>query len=154
MDQLIKALPSLMRAAGKNHEVALAAAQAAWKHACGELLRKHTAVTDFQDRKLTVAVGDAVWKRQLESMSPQLLYRLNALLGSGEVTYVDFQVNARVVDELNNKANEPVLERSPPPVPAELLGDAASIRDPNLRRAFLGAAGTSLRLRKKRRSMS
>jgi hypothetical protein len=154
MDQLIKALPSLMRAAGKNHEVALAAAQAAWNHACGELLRKHTVVTGFQDRKLTVAVGDGVWKRQLERMSPQLLYRLNALLGSSEVTFIEFEVNARAVDELNNKANEPKVDSSPAPVPAELLGDAASIRDPNLRRAFLGAAGTSLRLRKKRRSTS
>src|SRR6185295_175712 len=98
MDQLINSMPSLLRAAGDIKEVALSAAQASWDHIAGEGLRNHTAVVDFENKKLTVAVGDTVWQRQLEPMSAQLLFRLNSVMGTGTVRFIEYRVDATALE--------------------------------------------------------
>jgi hypothetical protein len=149
MDQLIKTLPSLMRAAGDVPEVALTAAQVAWNHVAGEVLRLQTAAIDFQNRRLTVAVADSVWQRQLESMSGQLLYRLNALIGEGTILFIEFRVDPGTLEAKVRKTHsrdkstgsKGHSEQTAP----ELISAAASIKDPALRRAFLGAADSCVR---------
>jgi predicted nucleic acid-binding Zn ribbon protein len=144
MEQLIKSLPSVLRAAGDVDEVARTVAQAAWNHLAGEVLRQHTAVTDLQKQKLTVVVSDVIWQRQLESMSSQLIYRLNALLGKGTITFIEFRIDSEALAASYAKQEEPV-PAEPQPLPVELVSAASSIQNPQLRRAFLGAASSSLR---------
>jgi hypothetical protein len=68
MNQLIKSLPVILRAAGGADEVAEAAAIAAWKHAAGAGLKEHAIPLKLENRTLTVAVADAIWQKQLTSM--------------------------------------------------------------------------------------
>ena|SRR5437762_13084422 len=146
MDQVINSLPALLRVAGDVEEVALMAARAAWGHVVGEVLRNHTLATDFREKRLSVVVSDAVWQRQLESMSGPLLYRLNSLMGDGAITFIEFRIDPGMLDSRSRKSQE--TERradAVEPIPVELISAAASIRSPELRRALLGAASSALR---------
>ena len=150
MDQLIKAVPGLLQAAGDAEEVTEAAALAVWKHVAGEGLRRHAVPSRLHKKTLTVAVADAVWQKQLESMAGQLLFRLNSLLGQAVVTYIEFRVDPETVASAREqraavKQRAAAAEPASEPIPFELLSAAASIHDSDLRRAFLGAASSCIR---------
>lgn len=144
MDQLINSLPALLQAAGDTEEIRETAALVVWNHVAGEGLRKQTAPISLKQSRLIVAVSDAIWKRQLESMGAQLLFRLNSLLGRGVVTFIEFQVDPRVVQSANDsqQAAEKVGSKPEPEmaIPFELVSAAAAIHDSKLRKAFIGAA--------------
>jgi hypothetical protein len=150
MDQLIKALPALLRTAGDTEGVAEVATVAVWKHAAGEGLRQHAVPLRLHKKTLIIAVADAVWQKQLESMAGQLLFRLNSLLGQAVVTYIEFRVDPETVAAARDQ-QEPVEQegdRARPawePIQTELVSAAASIHDQDLRRAFLGAATSCIR---------
>jgi hypothetical protein len=152
MDQLINSLPVLLRAAGNTEEVTEAAALAVWNHVAGEGLRPQAVATSLQKQKLSVAVLDSVWQQQLESMSGQFLFRLNALLGQGAIRFIEFRVDAKTLEtkrkQKTQMQNMPADRRSAhEPIPFELISAATSIHDPDLRRAFLGAASSCVRRR-------
>src|SRR6266550_971761 len=152
MDQLINSLPALLRAAKGAEEVTTAVAVAVWNHVAGDGLRRQTAATSLQKQKLTVAVSGSVWRQQLESLSSHFLVRLNALLGQESVRFIEFRVDPKTVEESTGH-NQPTRDLSgkrrsdSQPISLELVSAAASIRDPDLRRAFLGAASSCVRRR-------
>ena|ERR1700741_2032862 len=144
MNQLIKSLPGVLRAAGDSAEVAEAAAIAAWKHAAGDGLKEHAVPLKLEDRTLTVAVADAIWQKQLNSMRGQLLFRLNSLLGKPLVGTLDFVVDPKVAKPNVEQAvrHEEPLDNE---VPLELWSAANAIQDKGLRKRFLKTALLSLR---------
>jgi predicted nucleic acid-binding Zn ribbon protein len=95
MNQLIKSLPNILRAAGDSEEVAEAAAIAAWKHAAGDGLKDHAVPLKLKDRTLTVAVADAIWQKQLHLMRGQLLFRVNTILGQPIVSAIEFVIDPK-----------------------------------------------------------
>src|SRR4030095_10456762 len=96
MNQLIKSLPGVLRAAGDSTEVAEAAAIAAWKHAAGDGLKEHAVPLTLENRTLTIAVADAIWQKQLHSMRGQLIFRVNSVLGKPLVAALDFVVDPKL----------------------------------------------------------
>lgn len=144
MDQLINSLPALLQAAGDTQEIREIAAVVAWNHVAGAGLRQQTAPIGLQQQRLVVAVADHIWKTQLAKMSKQLLFRLNSLLGSGVVTFIDFQVDARAIQSAQDRRQAAQNVRLKPAremvIPFELVSAAAAIHDSKLRKAFLGAA--------------
>jgi hypothetical protein len=146
MNQLIKSLPSVLRAAGDSNEVAEAAAIAAWKHAAGDGLKGHAVPVKLQERTLTVAVADAIWQKQLHSMRGQLLFRLNSILGRPIVSAIDFLIDPKLVRPCAEapKEAEHALDNE---VPLELWSAANAIHDKQLRKSFLKTAMTALRRR-------
>jgi len=150
MDQLIKALPGVLQAAGDSEDVAEAAAIAVWKHVAGDGLRPHAAPLRLHNKTLTVAVADAIWQKQLDSLAGQLLFRLNSLLGQPVVTYIEFRVDPETLqsarEQQTNIARRSDYETNAfEPIPVELVSAAAAIHDHDLRRAFLGAATSCIR---------
>ena len=136
METFIKALPAVIEAAGASEEVLEAACLGAWKHAVGETLSARARAESLRDQTLVVAVEDKVWQRQLEQMRDQFLFRLNKVLGKRVVKALEF----RIAPEKFAVA-KPVAEKTTTrPIPIELVSAAASIEDPGLRKAFLGAA--------------
>src|SRR5881396_1261450 len=97
MESLIKTLPAVLTAAGASAEVAEAACFAAWKHAVGDTLSVHALPVKLEDQTLVVAVADNIWQKQLEQMRPQLLFRLNAVLGHSLVKLIDLRVDAKAL---------------------------------------------------------
>jgi len=145
MDSLIKALPAILKASGAPEEVAEAACFALWKRAVGEGLGNHAVPLQLRDQKLVVAVEDNLWKKQLEQMRGQLLFRLNAVLGQAVVTSIDVRVDPKSLAMSRAPAHGLKKAAVDYAVPAELIGVAAGIEDAGLRRAFLGAATSSIR---------
>ena len=143
MNQLIKSLPGVLRAAGDSAEVAEAAAIAAWKHAAGDGLKEHAVPLKLEDRTLTIAVADAIWQKQLNSMRGQLLFRVNSILGRPLVGAFDFVVDPKLVKPLAQQVRqEELLDNE---IPLELWSAASAIHDKDLRRKFLQTALLALR---------
>jgi len=144
MNQLIKSLPQVLRAAGDSAEVAEAAAIAAWKHAAGDGLKEHAVPLKLEHRTLTVAVADPIWRKQLTSMRGQLLYRVNTILGQPLVSALDFVIDparARPGVEQTEEHEQPLDNE----VPLELWSAANAIHDKELRKSFLKTALLSLK---------
>jgi len=142
MDSLIKTLPKILQAAGESPEVAEAACKAAWKHAAGDGLRDHAVPLRLSRKTLVVGVVDTTWQKQLQSLSGQLLFRLNSIVGQPLVTLIEFRVDPKAVANARGPeyGKRTSREVDPAHVSAELLTAAAEIKDQDLRRAFLGAA--------------
>ncbi|HEU5459499.1 MAG TPA: DciA family protein [Pyrinomonadaceae bacterium] len=146
MNQLIKSLPSILRAAGDSEEVAEAAAIAAWKHAAGDGLKDHAVPVKLENRTLTVSVADAIWQKQLHSMRGQLLFRVNTILGQPIVSAIEFVVDPKLAlaqAEQQRPQEEPLDNE----VPLELWSAANAIHDKKLRKSFLKTATLSLKRR-------
>ena len=144
MNQLIKSLPGVLRAAGDSTEVGEAAAIAAWKHAAGDGLKEHAVPLKLEDRMLTIAVADAIWQKQLHSMRGQLLFRVNSILGKPLVNALDFVVDPKLVKPPGEQPaqRDELLDNE---VPLELWSAASAIQDKDLRKKFLKTALLSLR---------
>ena len=144
MNQLIKSLPGVLRAAGDSTEVAEAAAIAAWKHAAGDGLKEHAVPLKLENRTLTIAVADAIWQKQLHSMRGQLLFRVNTILGKPLVGALDFVIDPKLA-KLSVEPLEREEEFLDNEVPLELWSAASAIQDKDLRKKFLRTALLSLR---------
>jgi hypothetical protein len=152
MEQLIKALPAILAAAADSPEVIETAAIAAWNHVAGDLLSKQTVATAVNNKVLVVAVADAVWKKQLEPMTPQLLFRLNAILGRSLVRRIEFRVDAQLLAQRNDSTRvtpNAAEELNENDVSLEIWSAAVAIKDKQLRKAFLKAATLSIRRRER-----
>ena len=144
MNQLIKSLPTILRAAGDSEEVAEAAAIAAWKHAAGDGLKDHAVPVKLENRTLTVAVADAIWQKQLNLMRGQLMFRVNTILGQPIVSTIDFVIDPKLATAQTEeeKPKEELLDNE---VPLELWSAANAIHDKELRKSFLKTALLSLK---------
>lgn len=152
MDQLLRLLPNIVRAAGDADEVAEAAAIIAWRRVAGDGLRPHAVPFRLYRRTLIVAVADRTWQKHLEPMSGQLLFRLNSMLGQALVTYIEFRIDAETVNKHRAQTQDPnLLDRAESEERAlQCAGDqlssaaTATIRDESLRNRFLLAAGSCI----------
>ena len=145
MNQLIKSLPGVLRAASDSVEVAEAAAIAAWKHAAGDGLKEHAVPVRLENRTLRVAVVDGIWQKQLHSMRGQLLFRVNSILGQPVVSAIEFEIDPkRFKTRPEAKSTEEPVDKE---VPLELWSAANAIHDKELRKSFLKTAMTALRRR-------
>lgn len=154
MEDLFQSLPKLLRAAGESEEVLEAASFAAWRRVAGEALRGCAVPFRLFNKRLIVSVPDTTWRKQLEKVSPQLVFRLNSLLGQAVVTYVEFRVDPQTVREerarMRNTQHEKLTqEEAALTRSAELDNAADAIHDEDLRRRFLLAAGSCMNRREK-----
>lgn len=145
MESLIKTLPAIMKAAGDAPEVAAAACFAAWKQVAGEGLRGNAVPLSLNERTLVIAVADAAWQKQMQSLSGQLLFRLNSLLGQPVITFLEFCEDPQAVAQARLELGEVKQSTAPATVPEELVNAATEIHDKDLRRAFLGAAASCIK---------
>lgn len=147
MEQLIKALPSILQAAAHSDEVTEAACIAAWNQAVGEGLRGNAVPMRFEDKKLIVAVADAIWQKQLQTMLGPLFYRLNSILGQQLITSIELRVEPAVIANsraLRKPDKKDARGKSWDDAPEEVLTAAGKIEDLQLRRAYLAAARSCL----------
>jgi hypothetical protein len=156
MDDLIRALPNLLKAAGDSEEVAEAAVFVAWRRVAGEQLRGQAVPFRLHRKMLVVAVADASWQKQLEAVANQLLFRLNSMLGQAVVTYIEFRIDAKTVREERARLrvtdfDHDKHERRALIYARALNADAAAIKDEQLRRRFLLAAGSYMDAQEKRK---
>lgn len=64
----------------------------AWPHAVGRKVAAHTRATRMVRTRLIVEVEDAVWQRQLFTLTRQVIANLEKTLGRGLVEDIEFRV--------------------------------------------------------------
>jgi hypothetical protein len=155
MEDLIRTLPSLLSASGDAKEVCEAVALVAWRRIAGEGLRGQAVPFHLYGKTLVVAVADTTWKKQLEAVSGELLFRLNSLLGQPIVTYIEFRVDLKTVRteraareslKLSSEHDELLALQT---VSGEVSNAARAIQDEQLRQRFLVAAGSCIERRER-----
>lgn len=155
MNELFRALPALLKEFDDNETVREAVTFAAWRKIAGESLRQHAVPFRLDQKRLTVAVKSETWRKHLEHLSGQMIFKLNSALGQAVVTFIEFRVDERAVEKENYKEQRPELsaeeleEIALEEVTPKMRHSADAIKDDNLRYQFLLAAGSCL-ARKKR----
>jgi hypothetical protein len=139
----ISALPGVFDAIEASDEVRDAFVFAAWRYVAGEQTAERTSALQVDSGKLIVAVEDRTWKRNLESLAPQLLFRLNSTLGRSLIDLIEFKVDPAEIRRRERRLNDTDDDDSVL-MPRELTTAADRIRDPDLRDNVLRAAGACL----------
>lgn len=154
MKSIFQTLPQMLRQEGKAEELGESLVFVAWRRIIGEELLERAVPFRLYQKHLIVAVEDAVWKRHLEALSGQMLFKLNATLGRPTVTFIEFRIDEKTVNEERErrfKEETSRLEReriAMKNVPETVAKAAENIEDDDLRRNFLLAAGSCLARRK------
>ena len=87
MEELTRLFPTLLNELGENDEALEALVFATWRTSVGKALEGRTFPMRFSDKRLTVAVPDETWKMHLESLAPQMLFKLNSSFKSEVVKF-------------------------------------------------------------------
>lgn len=151
MHELFETLRAMLKTMPDNTDVRRAVVFAAWRRAAGPSVYVHAQAFSLEDKKLTVAVDNMTWHRQLVSLAPQYLMKISSVIGNGVIDFIDFQImpemfSATPDDELGINAAENALNELGSP---ELLNAAGKIGDDELRKNFLLAAAGSLAYKKR-----
>jgi hypothetical protein len=158
MKSIFQTLPQMLRQEGKAEELNESLVFVAWRRIIGEELRERAVPFRLYQKHLIVAVEDDVWKRHLEALSGQMLFKLNATLGRPTVTFIEFRVDEKTVQEERERRYKEEISRlereriAMKNVPENVAKAAENIEDDDLRKNFLLAAGSCLARRKNPKS--
>jgi hypothetical protein len=100
----------------------------------GKTIAGHTRAARMVRTRLVVEVEDAIWQRQLFTLTPQILAKLEQSLGRGVVEQVEFRIVPR--------RREP--QRAAAAMPALIADDATEIADPVLRSIYRASRNRAL----------
>ena len=101
-------------------------AREVWPLAVGKVIAGHSQFAGLVRRRLVIEVEDVIWRKQLTSITPDILKKLATLIGPGIVTDLEFRVAALRM--------RPRKER---PLPLFDAADEANrIADPIFRRLY------------------
>ena len=127
------------------------AAKLAWTRAAGDGLRRHAIPFRLFRQTLVVSVADPIWQRQMQSMSGELISRINRLLGREIVANIEFRIDPATVERVRASSQAKGLsERARGPIPDELITAASEIADQDLRDRFIRAAENCIARREAR----
>jgi hypothetical protein len=128
----------MIRLSGDQDEVREQAAFVAWRVSTGGQLTQACRPFRLYRKTLVVAVTNETWKKQMESLSGGLLFKLNNLLGQQVVTFIEFRIDAdHVAAGLPKRVEREAAAAKPD---ADLEAAASRIKDAELRDLFLRAA--------------
>ena len=152
MIDVARLLPKLLNATGANPEMLEIATKLAWSRAAGDGLRRHAIPFRLFHKTLVVSVADNIWQKQLQSMSAELVSRINRLLDREIVETIEFRIDPAAVERVRaetlTRTNR--QDKNQEPVPAELISAAGEIADQDLRERFMRAAGNCIARREAR----
>ncbi len=155
MEDLFRTLPKLLKEFEDTEEVREAVVFAAWRKIAGESLSEHTIPFRLFNKHLIIAVADKMWKRHLESLSGQMIFKINSVLGKAIVTFIEFRIDEDTVEAERAKhrknliSDEQQREIALEEITPKMRRSADAIKDDNLRYQFLLAAGSCLARKKK-----
>ncbi len=150
MDELFRALPPLLKEMSDNEPLREAVVFAAWRRIAGEGLREKAVPFRLYQKHLIVAVESEMWKRHLESLCGQMIFKINSALSQAVVTFIEFRVNEEPLKAERAKRRKTLIDKDEMReialnnVTPKLRIAADAIKDENLRYQFLLAAGSAL----------
>lgn len=155
MEDLFRTLPKLLKEMSDSDEIREAVVFAAWRKIAGSSLQSHAVALRLFNKHLIVAVSSETWKKHLELLSGQMVFKINSVLGQAVVTFIEFRVeeetilNERAKNQTSILSDEELREIALEEVTLKLRSSADAIKDDNLRYQFLLAAGSALAHKKK-----
>ncbi|SRR6266404_1026376 len=150
MIDVARLLPKLLNAGGANQEMTEIAAKIAWTRAAGDGLRRHAIPFRLFRKTLIVSVADNIWQKQMQSMSLELISRINKLLGREVVEDIEFRVDPATVEQVRSQNRPDPGDKVRGPIPDELISAAGEIADEDLRERFIRAAENCIARREAR----
>jgi len=155
MLDIFRTLPGLLDDIEGAELVREAVVFAAWRRITGEGLADHTAPVKFEKGRLHVAVSSITWQRHLKDLCAQMVFKLNAVIGTPTVNFIELRIDEqKVLDERATRGGSGTMDfgaDAEKEISPEIARAAESIGDAELRQQFLRAAGNCL-VRKKRRA--
>lgn len=154
MHELFRALPALLKEFDDNDDVREAVVFAAWRRAAGETLRERAVPVRLYKKHLIIAVASETWKKHLQQLTGQMIFKINSVLGSAIVTFIEFRVDEKTVSDERAQNKKTIVsdshaqEKALNEVTAKMRRSADAIKDDNLRYQFLLAAGSCLARKK------
>jgi hypothetical protein len=154
MEAIFRTLPALLRELDDNEAVREAVVFAAWRKIAGDGLRAKTAPFRLFQKHLIIAVGSDTWKRHLEHLAGQMIFKINSAVGQAAVTFIEFRVDEETVAASLADSRKDTLSKSEmeqlalEEVTPQMRRAADAIKDDNLRYQFLLAAGSCLARKK------
>jgi predicted nucleic acid-binding Zn ribbon protein len=100
--------------------------RAAWPLAVGKAISRHTSRLRLVRGTLVVEVEDAMWQRQLHTLSSQILERLHSVTGNAAVTDLEFRIG------IPRRA----VQRAESALPQATADEAETILDPVLKKVY------------------
>ncbi len=150
MIDVARLLPKLLNTTGANPEMAEIAAKIAWTRAAGDGLRRHAIPFRLFRKTLIVSVADIIWQKQMQSMSLELILRINKLLDRDVVENIEFRIDPATVEQVRSQNRPGPRDRVRGPIPDELISAAGEIADEDLRERFIRAAENCIARREAR----
>lgn len=144
MNSLLKMLPMIVRLLGDNEETREQAVFASWRAAAGEGVANVCAPFRLYRKQLVIAVLDQTWKKQMEKISGEYLFKVNSALGAPMVTFIEFRIDRNHVVRSRKRKEKSFQFQHTDEIEEELRSSAACIRDVALRDKFLRAAAKCL----------
>ena len=154
MEDLIRALPALLKEFDENETVREAVVFAVWRKIAGESLRDHAVPYRLFQKHLIVAVTSATWKKHLEYFERADDFQAQFGASASRRTFIEFRVDEPTVLQERTKHLKSTLsddeyeEIALEEVTPKLRHSADAIKDDNLRYQFLLAAGSCLARKK------
>lgn len=152
MHELFETLRAMLKRMPDNADVRQAVIFAAWRRIAGRSVYVHAMPFAVEGKKLTVAVDNLTWHRQMVSLAPQYLMKISSVIGNNVIDLIDFQIMPEMFSgqttefENSNDAADVALRELGS---SELLNAAEKIGDEDLRKNFLLAAAGSLAYKKR-----
>lgn len=146
MNAIFRTLPGVLDAIDASAEARTAFVFAAWRRVAGSQLNDRTLPVALDGRQLLVAVSDKAWQRNLESLAPQLLFKLNALLGTSLVDRIEFRISPERLEDSEGRdaRKRPTEKPSEETITPDLEAALSTIADEALRRTVAKAAANCL----------
>ena len=142
MDAFFRTLPGVFETIDASDEVRSAFVFAAWRRVAGHQIVERSQTVELVANRLVVAVADITWQRNLESLAPQLLFKLNAALGRVTVNFIEFRVQPSAIEQVPRTIDQ--YDETDNDLPSELTAAANAIRDEKLRKTVMLAAANCL----------
>jgi hypothetical protein len=147
MNSLLKMLPMMIRMSGDNEDVKEQAAFAAWRITAGPQVAYNCIPFRLYQKHLVIAVPDQAWKKQMERVSDQYLFRINSLLAGAYVTFIEFRIDRKFALGSRPQDEKAFEFHHTEALEKELKSSADCIKDEALREQFLRAAAKCLERR-------
>ena len=141
MNAFLSTLPTVIEAIDASDEVRDAFVFATWRSVAGGQVSDRTEPLAIEGKRLIVAVADRTWKRNLETLASQLVFKLNTSLGKPLVDYIEFRIAPDALSRVGEVLGEFVDDV---PARVEVSVSARKIRDSTLRDTVLKAAANCL----------
>lgn len=145
MLDIFRTLPGVLNNIEGSELILEAVVFATWRRIAGDQLGEHAVPLRLDGATLCIAVSNLMWQRQLKDLAGQMLFKLNAALGSPTVSFIEFEIDELAVKSSRAQTSEPASAKEiENAITPELARAAATIGDEDLRRQFLLAAGNCI----------